>query len=210
MTQLVGGGSFNQLYNTFMVFMQDIVNQHGELGALLFICLMIVSMILIKNAARYFALYYLVIYRNYAIRDIRAKVYDKVLRLPLSYFTEEKKGDIMSRMSNDIKEIEWAIMSSLEAMYKEPLTIVFYLGWLIYMSPQLSLFVFLLLPLTALVIGRIGRSLRKPSGRNQERTGSMMSLFEETLSGIRIIKAFNAEKFFSAAATSRKTGCSPP
>jgi subfamily B ATP-binding cassette protein MsbA len=131
--------------------------------------------------------------RTLAIRDIRRDLYDKILRLPLSYFSDERKGDLITRMSSDVQEIEVSIMSSLEAIFKEPLTIIVYMGSLIYMSPQLTLFVLLSLPVTALIIGRVGKTLRKQSTRNQTKLGEMVSMFEETLSGMRIIKAFTAE-----------------
>lgn len=185
--------SFNSLKNQFSYFLSRIVQEEGPSQALLFVCLLIVVMVSLKNLFRYLALYFMVPLRTLAIRDIRRDLYDKILRLPLSYFSDERKGDLITRMSSDVQEIEVSIMSSLEAIFKEPLTIVVYMGSLIYMSPQLTLFVVLSLPVTALIIGRVGKTLRKQSTRNQTKLGEMVSMFEETLSGMRIIKAFTAE-----------------
>lgn len=190
-----GGGDFNSLYSDFIRWMTELV-QDNKREALFLICLSLVIATVIKNIARYFALYYLVILRNRVIQNIRKRVYDKILDLPLSYFSDEKKGDIISRMSNDVREVEWSLMASLEAIFKEPVTIVFYIGTLIYMSPTLTLYVVLLLPLAAGSIALLGRSLRRKSKRNQEEQSAVISFLEESLGGIRIIKAFVVEKVF--------------
>jgi subfamily B ATP-binding cassette protein MsbA len=155
----------------------------------------VVVMILLKNVLFYFAKFVLVPVRNGVIRDMRNKIYKKILDLPFSYFSEERKGDIMSKMTNDLKEIEWTIMTSIELLIVNPLTIIFFLLSLIIMSPHLTLFVLICLPFAGLIIGSIGRSLRKVSRRGQDQMGTLLSKIEETLSGLRIIKAFTAEKF---------------
>src|SRR5205085_7982530 len=114
----------------------------------------------------------------------------------LSYFSEERKGDLISRMTSDVQEIEWSIMQSLEVIFREPLTILLFLGTMLFMSPQLSLFVFVLLPVAGILIGQIGKRLRRTSAKSQAKMGILLSTIEETLSGLRIIKAFTAEKFF--------------
>jgi subfamily B ATP-binding cassette protein MsbA len=189
------GSDFNSVYNDFITWMTDLVQDDRKL-ALFYICIALVIATIIKNIARYMALYYLVILRNYALRDVRKKVYHKILDLPLSYFSNERKGDIISRMSNDVKELEWSMMSALEAIFKEPVSIIFYIGSLIYMSPQLTLYVIMLLPLAAGSIALLGKSLRRKSKRNQEQQSAVLSFLEESLGGMRIVKAFVVEKVF--------------
>lgn len=187
---------FDSAYKSFMFFIQNIVDDGGEASALMMICILVVATILLKNVTRYLALYNMVIYRNKAVKEVRSELYKKSLRLPLSYFSDERKGDMLSRMTNDVKELEIAIMTALEALFKEPFTFIVYLTMLLLMSAKLTLFVFLLLPFTVLVIMRIGKSLKKRSDRNQTKLGQLVSMIEETLGGMRIIKAFNAEKHF--------------
>jgi subfamily B ATP-binding cassette protein MsbA len=194
--QEIGDGSdFNSLYNQFITWMTDFVEDNKR-EALLLICISLVIATIIKNIARYLALYYMVILRNRVIQNIRKKMYYKILDLPISYFSDERKGDIISRMSNDVKEVEWSLMASLEAIFKEPVTIVFYIGSLVYMSPQLTLYVVILLPLAAGSIALLGKSLRRKSKRNQEEQSTVLSFLEESLGGIRIIKAFVVEHVF--------------
>ena len=126
---------------------------------------------------------------------LRADLYVKLLALPMGFFTEQKKGDIISRMSNDANEVEWSVMSTLEGLIREPMTILIILMALIYTSPTLSLFLFVLLPITGFIIGRVSRSLKKQSTISQETQGTLLSILDETLGGLRIIKAFNAEAF---------------
>ena len=141
-------------------------------------------------------MFFLAPVRNGVVRDLRNKMYDKILWLPLTYFSEERKGDLISRMTADVQEIEWSIVQSLEVIFREPLTILLFLGTMLFMSPQLSIFVFVLLPIAGLLIGQIGKSLRRTSAKSQAKMGILLSTIEETLSGLRIIKAFTAEKFF--------------
>jgi subfamily B ATP-binding cassette protein MsbA len=190
-----GGSDFNSLYSDFIQWMTEFV-QDNKREALFLICVSLVIATVIKNIARYMALYYLVILRNRVIQDIRKRVYDKILDLPISYFSDERKGDIISRMSNDVKEVEWSLMASLEAIFKEPVSIVFYIGTLVYMSPTLTLYVIILLPLAAGSIALLGKSLRRKSKRNQEEQSTVLSFLEESLGGIRIIKAFVVETVF--------------
>lgn len=127
---------------------------------------------------------------------MRLDIYEKCLNLPIAYFNNERKGDLISKMSNDIKEIEFALMVSLEALYFQPLNIIIFMLALVVLSAKLTLYILLFLPITAAIIALIGRSLRRKSGKNQQLLGRVMSSFEETLGGIRVIKAFNASKFF--------------
>jgi subfamily B ATP-binding cassette protein MsbA len=186
---------FNYWYGKFLGWIQPIVEE-DKLYALLLVCLFIVGAIIIKNGGRYFALFFMVIFRNRTIRDIRQKVYSKILGLPLSYFSDETNGDIMSRMSNDVKEIEISLMAALEALFLKPFNILIMLVFLVFMSPGLTLFIALFLPISIGIVALIGRTIRKKSRKNQEETGRLLSLLDETLAGIRIIKGFNAETFF--------------
>jgi subfamily B ATP-binding cassette protein MsbA len=166
------------------------------LRALAFLCAALVIITVVKNLSRFAAMSVMAKLRNMAVRDMRMNIYNRCLELPVAYFNEERKGDLLSRMSNDMKEIEFALMVSLEALYMQPLTILLFLCALIFLSPQLTLYIVIFLPLTAIFIGLLSRSLRKKSTRNQELAGRIMSSFEESISGMRIIKAFNAAGFF--------------
>jgi len=168
---------------------------YGAETVLLFICGFVVIMIALKNVFRYLALFYMVPLRNFIVSDYRIAAYNRILVLPLSYFSKEKKGDLLSRMTSDLHQIEVAIMSSLEAFTKEPITIIISLIMLIWVNPMLTLIVFSALPVSALFAALIGRLLKKQSARSQSKLGDIVALIEETLMGIRVIKAFNAQDF---------------
>ena len=178
-----------------------LIDQHGPSYALGAICGIIIVSIFLKNLFYYLGYRVLAPMRNGVLTRIRADLYSKILVLPLGFFTEQRKGDLMSRMSNDVNEIEWSVMSTLEGIFREPLTILIILATLVFLSPPLSLFLFVLLPLTGFIIGRVSRSLKKNSNDAQEQSGVLLSILDETLGGLRVIKAFNAEnilrsKFF--------------
>ena len=168
---------------------------YGAETVLLFICGFVVIMIALKNVFRYLALFYMVPLRNFIVSDYRIAAYNRILVLPLSYFSKEKKGDLLSRMTSDLHQIEVAIMSSLEAFTKEPITIIISLIMLIWVNPMLTLIVFSALPVSALFAALIGRLLKKQSARSQSKLGDIVALLEETLMGVRVIKAFNAQDF---------------
>jgi subfamily B ATP-binding cassette protein MsbA len=186
---------FTAFYNNAMYELSNIIGTDKAFG-LLIIVLAVFILTLIKNVCRYLALYYLVPFRNNTIRDLRNAIYKKVMRLQLSFYSDEKKGDIMSKMSNDLTELEMAIMTSLESLFKEPFTILIYLIALILMSPYLTLIILILLPLSALIISNIGKRLKEFAQKSQGRLGQLMSLFEETLNGLRVIKGFGREGYF--------------
>jgi len=165
----------------------------GPAATLFFVSILIVLMTFFKTFFKYMAMYFLSPIRNGVVRDIRNSIYTKTLNLPLSYFSDERKGDIISRMTSDVQEIEWSIMSSLEMIFRDPISIIVYLGALFFMSTKLTLFVLVLLPLSGLIIGQLGKKLRKKSFLAQTKMGYLLSIIEETLGGLRIIKAFNAE-----------------
>jgi len=171
---------------------QSIVNGGAE-RILLTICIVFVIVVLLKNLFRYLAIFYMAPIRNGVVKDIRNEIFSKVLELPLSYYSDERKGDIMSRMTTDVQEVEWSIMQSIEMLTVNPLQIIIFVGALIFISPQLTFFVFVLLPVTGLLIARIAKSLKRSSTKSKEQMGRIFSMMEETLSGLRIVKAFNAE-----------------
>jgi subfamily B ATP-binding cassette protein MsbA len=175
-----------------------LIHEYGASYALAAICGIIIVSIFLKNLFYYLGYRVLAPMRNGVLTRIRADLYSKILILPLGFFTEQRKGDLMSRMSNDVNEIEWSVMSTLEGVFREPLTIIIILATLVFLSPSLSLFLFVLLPLTGFIIGRVSRSLKKTSNDAQEQSGVLLSILDETLGGLRVIKAFNAEKLLQA------------
>jgi ATP-binding cassette, subfamily B, bacterial MsbA len=179
--------------DTIYHFLQNTIAQYGKVEALGWICLGIITAVLLKNLFLYLSWYFLAPIRNAVTRKYSKLLYDKILQLPIGYFTEQRKGDILSRSSNDIAELENSIIGALEGMIKEPLNIIGIIIVLFAISVKLTLFVFVLLPLAGFVVGRIGRSLKKQTNKAQIKWGEIMSQMEETLSGLRIIKAFNAE-----------------
>jgi subfamily B ATP-binding cassette protein MsbA len=190
-------GNFSAIYGTFNYYISQIIILHGAESGLVFVSILMVVMIFFKNVCRYMALFFMVPLRNWIVRDLRNMLYKRVLILPLSYFSSERKGDLITRMSSDAQELEYSIMSSLEAMFKEPLTVIISLSVLIWMSPILTLIVFLCIPVIVLFLGRVTRNLKKQSKRGQDKLDSLVSMFEETLMGVRIIKAFNAQQFLN-------------
>ncbi|WP_439505438.1 ABC transporter ATP-binding protein [Sediminibacterium sp.] len=175
-------------------YLSILIQEKGEVYALGAICIIIIVSIFFKNAFTYLSFRVLAPMRNYVMTKLRSDLYAKILQLPIGFFTEQKKGDIISRMSNDANEVEWSVMSTLEGLIRDPLNILIILGVLVYISPVLSVFLLVLLPLTGFLIGRISRSLKKQSTASAEELGTLMSILDETLGGLRVIKAFNAEK----------------
>ncbi len=178
--------------DSFYYQINDIINTYGQQKALLYISIAIVVLFFLKNLFRYLAMFFLAVVRNGVVKDLRNDLYYKILILPLSYFSEQRKGDIMARMTTDVQEVEWSIMTSLEMIFREPITILSFLITLFIISPSLTLFVLILLPVSGFLIGRIGKSLKRTSEKGQKKMGVILSLIEETISGLRIIKAFNA------------------
>lgn len=187
--------NISSLIDGFNYVFSKIIISQGKENALVFLCGLVVVAFFLKNFSRYLALYFIAPVRNGIVKDIRQAIYNKILRLQLSYFTDEKKGDILSRMSIDVIEIDYTILSFIEVIFRDPLSIILYVGSLLYISPQLTMIVFIILPITGLIIGRIGRSLKETANLSQSAIGNLISLVEESLSGLRIIKAFTAEQF---------------
>jgi len=180
--------------HNFNYFLSKIIETQGPEAALLSVSIIVVSFVLLKTLFHYLSNYVMAPLRTGVIRDIRNQLNTKILQLQISYFTEERKGDLISRMTSDVQEIEASIIRSLNNAIKMPLTLIVYLVILFIMSPILTLMVLLLLPFTGYIIGRIGKSLRRKSIKGQAKLGLILSYIEETLFGLRIIKAFNSEK----------------
>lgn len=173
-------------------YVSYIIQMKGQETALIFICLLLVVAFFLRNITTYFALYFMVGARAGTIKDIRNDLYKKIMILPLSFYSNHKKGDIMARITTDVQEIEVSIISYLDVFIKSPLTIAAYFAYMLGVSWRLTLFVVLLLPIGGLIIGWIGKSLKKDSLDGQNRFAGMLATIEETIGGLRIIKAFNA------------------
>lgn len=192
------GSGFQRVESQINGFFANLIEQYGREQALLIVCIFLVITFFGKNLFRYLSLYFLAPVRNGIVRDIRQKLVDKTLELPLSYFSEKRKGDLMSRVSADVQEIEWSIVGATEAVAREPIVMLGSLLFMVSVSPQLLIFVFGLMLFSGLIIARVGRTLKKQSGEAQRRLGVLGSMLEETLGGLRIIKGFNAEPWQSA------------
>jgi subfamily B ATP-binding cassette protein MsbA len=175
-------------------YLHSFIESYGETGALLLVSLVVVVASLFKNGFIFLANNSMAYIRAATVRDLRKKMYDKVLRLSLSYFTDARKGDVMTRISNDVQEIEISVMSSLTMLFRDPLYILIFVIYLFITSYQLTLFALLLLPVSGWLIGKASRTLRSSSFAGQQHLGRLLSVVEETLTGLRIVKGFNAEE----------------
>ena len=184
--------------NNFYYANQCMIGAYGPSAALAMLAVLLVVMTLLKTGATYLAAYFIIPLRNGVVRDIRNQMYRKILSLPLGFFTGERKGDVLSRISVDVTEIEASVMSSIDMLFKNPIMIVVCLGMMIFVSWQLTVFVLVLLPLAGLVMGKVGKRLKRKSLEAQQQWGVILSTVEETLGGLRVIKAFNAEKKMKA------------
>lgn len=169
----------------------------GPEQALLYMIILIISMFLLKNIFNYMALFFITFLRNGILKDIRDEVYDKVISLPISYYSEKRKGDIIARISGDVGEVKSSMLSVLELIVKEPLTILFAIITMFVISTKLTIFVFIFIPIAGFIISRIGKSLKRKSERVQREQGIFLSTLEETLGGLKVIKGFNSEKRFN-------------
>jgi ATP-binding cassette, subfamily B, bacterial MsbA len=189
--------SSNDMMQYINYYISNIIITNGARGqvvALGLICVVIIVSVFLRNLFLYLSYYVLAPIKNSVTSRLREDLYNKLLQLPIGFFTEQRKGDVMSRMTNDIGELEGSVVGTLEGFIKDPLNIIIILVSLVFLSPQLSLFLLVLLPLTGLIIGRISRSLKKQSNVAAIKLGEALSLLDETLGGLRVIKAFNAEK----------------
>lgn len=175
-------------YNYFMNSMA----QEDPKNALLFVCISVIIAFFLKNLFRYLAIYHQSQLRMAVVRDYRDQLFSKAMKLPMAFFTEEKKGDLMSRMNSDVDEIEIAVVAMLQLIFRDPISIIITVSVLIYWSPSLTLFSFVLLPISALIISRIGKSLKRTASKGQKQSGVLFSFLDEYFGGVRIVKAFNA------------------
>ncbi|MEA5043271.1 MAG: ABC transporter ATP-binding protein [Petrimonas sp.] len=178
-------------------YMSQLIETYGGSTTLMFLAITLVVMTLFKTGTAYFGAYFTIPVRTGVVKDIRNQINDKILALPIGFFSEERKGDILARVSGDVNEVESSVMSSLDMLFKNPILILIYLITMVVLSWQLTLFVFVVLPIMGYVMGTVGKSLKKSSFEAQNKWGELMSQIEETLSGLRIIKAFNAESKIS-------------
>lgn len=174
-------------------FLTEKVAQDGPMAALVFICLASIVIFFFKNLFRYAAMYFLAFLRTGMVKDLQDTLYNSVLDLPISFFSEKRKGDLLSRMTSDIKEVEGSIINSLEALVREPITIIIVLISMLLISAKLTLFVFIFLPIAGFVISAVGKRLKAQSLAAQKENGVFLSFLEETLTGLKVIKGFNAE-----------------
>lgn len=181
-------------YLNFFVTERNEVSGSGNV--LLFMVILVISMFFLKNLFGYLAMYFITFLRNGVLKDLRNALYKKTVELPISYYSEKRKGDTIARITSDVLEIQHSFLSILELIVREPLTIVFTIIAMISISPKLTLFVFLFLPLSGFLISLIGKSLKRKSDKVQKEQGHFLSILEETLGGLRVIKAFNAESKF--------------
>ena len=190
---LADGSLKDVAVNNFYYYTQQAIQEWGQSATLALLGAALVVMTGLKTGATYLSSYFIIPLRSGIVRDIRNKLYDKITALPIGFFSNERKGDVMARMSGDVTELETSVMSSLDMLFNNPVTILVCLGMMIAISWQLTIFVLILLPLAGLCMGRVGRRLKRSSLELQTQWGVLMSNIEETLGGLRIIKAFNAE-----------------
>lgn len=180
--------------NDFYYVTQQAIGRFGQSNTLALLGALLVVMTALKTGVTYLASYFIIPLRSGVVRDIRNSLYDKVVSLPIGFFTNERKGDVMARMSGDVQEVESSIMASLDMLFKNPVMIIVCLGMMLAISWQLTVFVLILLPIAGFAMGKIGKSLKRKSLQLQNQWGSILSNIEETIGGLRIVKAFNAEK----------------
>lgn len=186
--------NYESIVNNFSFYISKLIDTKGDMAALGAISAGILVLFFLKNFSTYMASYNMSPVTTGVVCDLRNALYKKSLQLPLGYYSEERKGDIIARVSNDVLEVEVSVLRSLDMIFRDPFLIIIYLSALILLSPQLTGFVLIMILISALLIGRIGRTLRKTSVKVQHQLGYLLSIFEETLGGLKIIKSFNAEK----------------
>ena len=174
--------------------LQELIKVNGKAYVLALICIMVLIAVFLKNLFTYLSYYILAPMRNGVMNRLRKELFQKILIMPIGYFTEQRKGDIMSRMTNDVGELENSVVGTVEGLIKDPLNLIILLATLVFISPKLSLFLLIFLPVTGFIIGRISRSLKKQSSAAAIKQGEALSVLDETLGGLRVIKAFTAER----------------
>ncbi|NQY05036.1 MAG: ABC transporter ATP-binding protein [Flavobacteriaceae bacterium] len=184
---------FQDSLNCYVV---ESIKQEGHIQILTYMIILIISLFMLKNFFNYLAMFFMTYLRNGVLKDLRNDVYQKTIELPLSYFSEKRKGDIIARIGTDVLEIQYSFLSVLEMLVREPLTILFTLIAMIFLSIDLTIFVFIFIPISGFLISLVGKKLKRQSENVQKEQGTFLSILDETLSGLRVIKGFNAEAFF--------------
>ncbi|MDY7393722.1 ABC transporter ATP-binding protein [Aureibaculum sp. 2210JD6-5] len=182
----------------YLNYFVTLKSEDGDGNALIFMVGLVILMFFLKNLFSYLAMYFITFLRNGVLKDLRNELYDKTIDLPVAYYSEKRKGDTIARITSDVLEIQHSFLSILELIVREPLTILFTIIAMLFISPQLTLFVFIFLPISGFLISLIGKSLKRKSDKVQQEQGHFLSVLEETLGGLKIIKGFNAEKIFGS------------
>ncbi|GAA4269543.1 ABC transporter ATP-binding protein [Hyunsoonleella aestuarii] len=192
-----GLSSLKDFYKDYLSFQVNQYAQDDASKALFLVICLVIVLFLLKNIFNYLAMYFITFLRNGVLKDLRNRLYEKTVELPISFFSEKRKGDIMARIGTDVLEIQHSFLSILELIVREPLTILFTIIMMLIISVKLTIFVFIFIPVSGFIISRIGKSLKRKSDRVQEEQGTFLSTLEETLSGLKVIKGFNAENIFN-------------
>lgn len=187
----------NYLEDYMSYFLTQYTAEHGAQDTLMIMACVVISIFLLKNLFNYWAMYFITFLRNGVLKDIRNAMYKKAVDLPLAFFSEKRKGDVISRMTSDVLEIQHSFLSILEVVVREPLTIVFTIIAMFAISTELTIFVFVFVPIAGIIISQVGKTLKKSSQKASEEQGYFLSIIEESLSGLKVIKSFNAEKRFN-------------
>ncbi|MCC1483555.1 ABC transporter ATP-binding protein [Winogradskyella immobilis] len=184
-------------FNDYLNYHISLLADNDAAKALTFVIILILTVFFLKNIFNYLAMYFITFLRNGTLKDIRNELYDKTIELPLSYFSEKRKGDIMARLGTDVLEIQHSFLSILELLFREPLTIIFTILFMLTISVKLTIFVFIFIPISGIIISLIGKSLKRKSDKVQKEQGYFLSLLEESLGGLKVIKGFNMEGIFN-------------
>ncbi len=191
-----GFGDIKSFIGDYLNYQVTSYAGEDEMKGLILVISLVLILFLLKNIFNYLAMYFITFLRNGVLKDVRNAIYEKIVELPLSFFSEKKKGDVIARISSDVQEIQHSFLSILELIVREPLTILFTIIVMFTISAKLTLFVFIFIPIAGMIISRIGKSLKRKSARVQREQAEFLSIVEETLTGLRVIKAFNAESRF--------------
>ncbi len=187
--------SIDYIKTVFNYYFAEVIAKHGQVGALIFVCSITITSVFLSNLFRYFSNIIMAKLRADVVRNLRNRIFDQVSRLHIGYFTNERKGDMLSRITNDVQEVEVSVVSSLKVVFKEPVTIIGFFFVLFTMSFKLTIFTLVFLPVTGIIIAEVIKRLRKSAEQSQESLGRIVNILDETLSGMRVVKAFNAENF---------------
>ncbi|MEK6451799.1 MULTISPECIES: ABC transporter ATP-binding protein [Myroides] len=191
------GHAKNYLQDSMSFYLTQYSAEHGAQNTLMWLAAIIISLFLLKNLFNYWAMYFITFLRNGVLKDIRNAMYKKAVDLPLAFFSEKRKGDVISRITSDVLEIQHSFLSILEVVVREPLTIVFTIVAMFFISTELTIFVFIFVPISGIIISKVGKTLKKSSQKASEEQGYFLSIIEESLAGLKVIKSFNAEKRFN-------------